>query len=356
MIAVIADDITGAAEMAGIARCLGLRVMLTTKPDGEVDTDVLVIASDTRSMTEQEAARESAKLGTTVGRMQGVTHIFKKTDSALRGHVTAELCALLDTTGYDRAIYLPANPSKRRIIRDGTYYVDNRPLHETDFSFDPEFPAFSSILSERFPAVGERISFADATCTRDIEEVVEECPSNTMLAGAADLFTAFLDRRYPSLQPAQEATPHVDLSDSIIICGSTQSKPVECGALTAPMPLEVYDGTASTIGWITTLSEEYAAGRSLILTMAHHHRTGHESAVYLRETMASVVAALTDIRLPREIVIEGGATAYAILSRLGWKSFEITSQIAPGVIRMSAPNGTCITMKPGSYPWGTLFA
>nr|WP_286524181.1 nucleotide-binding domain containing protein [Duncaniella freteri] len=54
-------------------------------------------------------------------------------------------------------------------------------------------------------------------------------------------------------------------------------------------------------------------------------------------------------------MIEGGATAYASLQRLGWDTFTITDEIAPGVIRMRAPNGTHVTMKPGSYPWGGLF-
>ncbi|WP_354667166.1 nucleotide-binding domain containing protein [uncultured Duncaniella sp.] len=53
--------------------------------------------------------------------------------------------------------------------------------------------------------------------------------------------------------------------------------------------------------------------------------------------------------------MEGGATAYASLQKLGWDTFTITDEIAPGVIRMRAPNGTHVTMKPGSYPWGGLF-
>ncbi|MDE7027792.1 nucleotide-binding domain containing protein [Duncaniella freteri] len=59
--------------------------------------------------------------------------------------------------------------------------------------------------------------------------------------------------------------------------------------------------------------------------------------------------------IPRELIIEGGATAYASLQKLGWDTFTITDEIAPGVIRMRAPNGTHVTMKPGSYPWGGLF-
>ena len=156
MIAVIADDITGAAEMAGIAHRLGLRVKLTMQPESASDCDVLVIATDTRSMTEEEAAAGSARVAGALGAMPEVDSLFKKTDSALRGHVVAELEAILANTGYRKALYLPANPSKGRTIRDGVYYIGGKPLHETDFSFDPEFPAFSSRLIERLPMCEEK--------------------------------------------------------------------------------------------------------------------------------------------------------------------------------------------------------
>ncbi len=93
----------------------------------------------------------------------------------------------------------------------------------------------------------------------------------------------------------------------------------------------------------------------MILAIRDRHRIGKESAIYLRETMAETVRGLTDIHTPRELIIEGGATAYASLQKLGWDTFTITDEIAPGVIRMRAPNGTHVTMKPGSYPWGGLF-
>ena len=157
---VIADDITGAAEMAGIAHQHGLSVRLSIAGSLCCDrgtaerTDVLVIATDTRSMTEEEAVNETLRITSQLSPL--TSHLFKKTDSALRGHVVAELSALMQTTGYQRAIYLPANPSKGRIIRNGCYYIKEVrgeksevrevPIHETAFSYDPEFPAKTSVL------------------------------------------------------------------------------------------------------------------------------------------------------------------------------------------------------------------
>ena len=45
----------------------------------------------------------------------------------------------------------------------------------------------------------------------------------------------------------------------------------------------------------------------------------------------------------------------ATLNALGWHDFQIERQVAPGVVQMSATNGTLVTLKPGSYPWGELF-
>ncbi|WP_289741574.1 four-carbon acid sugar kinase family protein [uncultured Duncaniella sp.] len=356
MIAVIADDITGAAEMAGIAHRLGLRVKLTMQPESASDCDVLVIATDTRSMTEEEAAAGSARVAGALGAMPDVDSLFKKTDSALRGHVVAELEAILANTGYRKALYLPANPSKGRTIRDGVYYIGGKPLHETDFSFDPEFPAFSSRLIERLPMCEEKkITCADAESENDVAKAVETAADDILLAGAADMFTAFLRRKFPACRETSDCLCAFNLADSLIICGSTQSKPIDCGIATSYMPTEVYDEKTSADGWTARLVKDYNDSHAMIIAVRDRHRTGKHIAVYLRETMARISHALVSCHRPAELVIEGGATAFAIINRLGWNSFTITEEIAPGVIRMQADNGTHVTMKPGSYPWGNLF-
>ena len=134
---VIADDITGAAEMAGIAFSQGQQVSLVCGSPlccDNIAAQTTVIATDTRSMTEAEAVAEThrilckAECGVAnPSHLSPLTpHLFKKTDSALRGHVVAELSILMQTTDYERAIYLPANPSKGRIIRGGIYYIRKR--------------------------------------------------------------------------------------------------------------------------------------------------------------------------------------------------------------------------------------
>ena len=419
---VIADDITGAAEIAGIAFSKGqeVRLLCGCPAAGEpgpvccdaIATTTTVIATDTRSMSEAEAAAETRCLSVAFGSPEGKELLFKKTDSALRGHVVAELTALLEVTGYERAVYLPANPSKGRTIRHGVYYINNVPIHETAFSYDPEFPARTSVLEERFPdAKAKGIVMPDAESEEDIRKVIAQYnDGKTLFAGAADLFSALLSvsRDEPTGIESREVIgmgcseqtgigclamdifnrPHPtpvglrEKNSTLILCGSTQSKPLELGIPIAQMPREVYDGEQGADYWYSHLPSslipqfstlnphpsslipvpEPVEGHpsSLILTIPHTHRTGKEVAVHLRTVMAEMAKRLVNA-LNKEgtaeglhLIIEGGATAWATLQALGWTQFQIVHQVAPGVVQMRAQCGALVTLKPGSYPWGGL--
>ena len=369
---VIADDITGAAEIAGIAFARGAEVRLICGRDNATySTDITtVIATDTRSMGEAEAAAETKRIvshsllftllppkGRSVARNN--SSLFKKNDSALRGHVVAELTALMEVTGYERAVYLPANPSKGRVIRNGIYYINNIPIHETDFSFDPEFPARTSVLRERFPNAEEKgIIMPDAENEEDIRNIIAEYDDGkTIFAGAADLFSAMIGVGCGRLEEpiARRPIPIIQNKNStLILCGSTQSKTLDLGIPVAPMPQEIYDGSDDLSLWDTTAYEQEQ--HSLILSIPHTHRTGKEVAVHLRTVMAEKARQLVAEHCPDQLIIEGGATAWATLQALGCTEFTITAQLAPGVVQMSATTGTLVTLKPGSYPWGTILS
>ena len=364
---VIADDITGAAEIAGIAFEAGEDVRLVCG-SGTVAGETTVIATDTRSMSETDAAAETRRIASSFLISHSSFLIFKKTDSALRGHVVAELEALMKATGYQRCVYLPANPSKGRIIRGGVYYireviserqeVREVPIAETAFSYDPEFPAKTSALKERFPDASDKgILMPDAESLEDIRRVVAAYnDGQTLFAGAADLFSVVLETTHSTPLTSQ---PSCSLSlgegwgevSTLILCGSTQSKPLDLGIPVSPMPLAVYDGSDDISLWDSTA---YNTTHSLILTMPFTHRTGKEAAVHLRKVMACKVKELVEAHQPEHLIIEGGATAWAALQELGWTQFDIARQMAPGVVQMRAANGTLVTLKPGSYPWGGL--
>ena len=367
--------------MAGIAFSQGQQVRLLCGRSVCCDSvaakqtaGVTVIATDTRSMTEEEAVAETrhialpSSLEGNVGRL-----LFKKTDSALRGHVVAELSTLMHLLGYQRAVYLPANPSKGRIIRDGIYYINGQPIHHTDFSFDPEFPATTSVLSERFPdAEAHGILMPDAESQEDIQQVIADYDDGqTLFAGAADLFEAYLEvrgqRSYPNhgdgsadpfcFSKLNNQNHPLDPKplNTLFLCGSTQSKPLDLGIPVTEMPLDIYDGSTAIASWQEESATLYAKAGSLMITIPHHHRTGKDIAIHLREMTASLIQHLVAQRQPLQLIIEGGASAFATLQRLGWSELEMVAQLAPGIIKTKAPNGTFVIMKPGSYPWGSLW-
>lgn len=359
---VIADDITGAAEIAGIAFSKGQEVCLLCNSSVNCDSvavnGTIVIATDTRSMSKAEAVAETRHIIRPLYlEGNGGRILFKKTDSALRGHVVAELTALMAATGYQRAVYLPANPTKGRIIKNGVYYINYVPIHETAFSYDPEFPAKTSVLKERFPdAQASGIIMPDAENEEDIRKVIQQHnDGKTLFAGAADLFSGMIGMGCGRLKKsiAHHTSDITHQTSTLILCGSTQSKALDLGIPVAPMPREIYDGSDDLSLWDTSA---YAEQHSLILSIPHTHRTGKEVAVHLRTMMAKKARQLVAEHCPDHLMIEGGATAWATLQSLGWTDFTITAQLAPGIVQMRAANGTLVTLKPGSYPWDAMIS
>lgn len=352
---VIADDITGAAEIAGIAFAHGEDVRLVCG-DVIATNGISVVATDTRSMSEADAVAETRRIASRL--LPHDSFLFKKTDSALRGHVVAELSALMQTTGYRRAVYVPANPSKGRVISNGIYYVHHVPIADTDFSFDPEFPAYTSTLEERFPdASAKGILMPDVENLDDIRRIIFQYNDGyTLFAGAADLFANLLETGFSeesvSLRKPSTSVPSIDTGlSTLILCGSTQSKAIDCGIAASGMPEEVYNGSDDISSWDFST---YETTHSLILTIPFSHRTGHEAAHHLRTMMALMAKRLVTLHCPAHLIIEGGATAWATLQALGWTQFDIVAQHAPGIVTMRTPAKTLVTIKPGSYPWGKI--
>jgi hypothetical protein len=55
----------------------------------------------------------------------------------------------------------------------------------------------------------------------------------------------------------------------------------------------------------------------------------------------------------KEVLIEGGSTAYSIVQKIGWQSFIPTEELEQGIVRMQVKEMTDLhlTIKPGSYEW-----
>ena len=375
-IIVIADDITGAAEIAGIANSAGLKTKLVMAGNDITGgllcdkhlNDVVIFATDTRQMPEQDAVNEIEKLTSLCvgGRKCGKDFIlFKKTDSALRGHIMEECNAIIRNSFYNKVLLLPQNPSKGRIVRGGKDYINNVPLNETLFANDPEFPTKTADV--------RGYGITDAENEGDIIKLVEAADKKTLFAGGADLFKVVIGNVLKNVEtlPTVAKSDSIDLADLpkfLMVCGSTQStnvveKPlcrqydvVECN-----MPEDVFLGKAGSEAWLSELLSKYPQ-RNLALTINYPSQGGRDFAIRLRKTMAEVVKGLLQDNTVTQagkvsprifIIIEGGATAFEILSTLGWNTFNVEKEHFPGVVELSNHDARII-LKPGSYPWKGL--
>ena len=110
LLLILADDFTGALDTGVQFAACGIptRVVVGEQVDFAAnDAAVLVVDTETRHLPAAEAYAVIAKL-TREAMSAGVFSIYKKTDSALRGNIGAELSALLKTSGERQLSFLPA--------------------------------------------------------------------------------------------------------------------------------------------------------------------------------------------------------------------------------------------------------
>src|SRR5688572_7435672 len=155
-IIVIADDLSGAAELAGIAFAHGLSAEVQRRFDPNCDAQVIAIDTNSRSLSSAQASSRVQKVAEQVA-AASPAWIFKKVDSVLRGNLAAEIAAILSVTGLARAVLIPANPTRGRTIGGGRYFVNGVPLDQTAFASDPEHPRQSSDVNALLGLKNDRL-------------------------------------------------------------------------------------------------------------------------------------------------------------------------------------------------------
>ena len=84
---------------------------------------------------------------------------------------------------------------------------------------------------------------------------------------------------------------------------------------------------------------------------------GRNYAVRLREIMALAAVEVLHTGLYHTVVVEGGATAFAILHHARLTSFKVEGELSPGVVALCTTwkeKPLRLILKPGSYAWGTI--
>lgn len=376
MIVVIADDVTGAAELAGIGLRYGLKVEMSTAVN-ETDTELLVMATDTRSMKEVDAIAEIKKVTNEVMLLKPEL-IFKKIDSVLRGHVIAELKEQLKMVGLNKALVVAANPLLGRTIRDGKYFYNDDPIHLSSFSNDPEFAIKNSDVFKMLRTDDKTVQLKKITddisqdgifigevkSGEDLQFWASRYEKNILPAGGAGFFSAILETLGIKKGEEKKVLPG-EAQTTLFVCGSTFNKSREAikeikrkEGPVSYMPEavirsgenddEIYQVWSSEIVSIIQVN-----GKAIISIDPESINKIDISAVMLREKTAIVVKKVFEQETVHELFIEGGSTAAAIIRELGFETFMPVEELAPGVVRMRVKerDDLHITVKPGSYQW-----
>jgi len=147
---VIADDLTGACDTGVQFARKGIPVLVVTGITCEstalsTDYQVVVINTESRHLKAEEAGRRVERV-VELGIAAGMSHFYKKTDSTMRGNIGSELEALMVASGHNILPFIPALPKLGRTTCEGFQYIDDRPVHESDFAGDPLDPIAASFI------------------------------------------------------------------------------------------------------------------------------------------------------------------------------------------------------------------
>lgn len=159
---IIADDFTGALD-TGVqfaARGAETRVVTDlTYKYADTDAEVLVMVAETRHLSPEQAYDVVFRVARTAWEA-GVSYIYKKTDSALRGNIGSELSALMKACDVEALPFIPAFPKMNRVTIGGVHYVNGLPVAESVFGKDP----FEPVMDSSVEAIIARQSGTPVVC------------------------------------------------------------------------------------------------------------------------------------------------------------------------------------------------
>ena len=370
---------TGAAELGAVAARRGLRADIVDATTARVSTDVLIFDTDSRSCEPAVAERRAGEAANYL-RSQGARWIYKKTDSVLRGPITAEVAAVMRSLQLRRTLFVPANPSRGRIIRRGRYLVNDVPLNETDFRYDPEHPRTSaevlellpsspslsiSVLEWPGPLPESGIAVGAVETPAHVAAWATKLSDDTLPAGGVEFFEALMIARGAGSKSLPTVTSRrASVEQQLFVCGSISEScrhfaeaAARRGVPVFPLPESV--ARAAEIperDFLALVQRVVAALRKhsqAILHVGLPLATGREQAKTYGNQLVRVAAAVLNGAPVGQVCAEGGATAAALVRRMAWSPLRVLAEIGPGVALLGVESdGTHqLLVKPGSYTW-----
>ncbi len=383
----IADDFTGATDLANMLVRGGMRAVQTigvpasdTTTTAGLEADALIVALKSRTIPAHEAVAQSLAALEWL-RAQGCRQFLFKYcstfDSTDKGNIGPVADALLDALGEDFTIACPAFPENGRTIFRGNLFVGDVLLSESGMQNHPLTPmtdpnlvrvlqrqtkskvgliAYDVIakgpqaVRDRIAVLrkeGVRMAIADAVSDADLYVLGEACADLKLITGGSGIALG-LPNNFRAANLLTEADHASDLpkieGKSVVLAGSASKATNEQVAeWRASKPSFRIDPLALSRGEpVVEKAVEFAAkhGDETVLIYATstpdevkavQKELGVDQAGHLVEqALASIASGLREMGV-RKFVIAGGETSGAVVQALGVKSLRIGAQIDPGV-------------------------
>lgn len=408
-IAAIADDFTGATDLASMLARGGLRTELVLgRPEQDlapIAVDALVIALKSRTAPVAEAVADSLaswQWAAAGGARRCYVKYCSTFDSTPEGNIGPVAEALMDALGASQTVYTPAFPENGRSIYMGKLFVGDRLLSETGMRTHPLTPMTESDLCRvlapqlsagaqaglvRWPIVrqgpaavaaalealasdGVGHVVVDALDQGDLDalaEVVRDWPLVTAGSGLA----LSLGRLLAGADPAPARLPEIG-GPTVLLSGSCSDATnaqvarwlADGGSTIRIDPMALATGDAD---YAAPMADAVARGPALLTATAGAEAVkavqatlGTDRAATLIETaLARVASHLLDQGV-RRFIVAGGETSGAVASALGVRQMAVGPSIAPGVpwcvgrARDGAP--VALALKSGNFGRETFFA
>lgn len=414
----IADDYTGASDLANALASNGLRVVQTIGvPDDALalpEVDAVVVALKSRSIQAAEAVRLSLGAHAWLA-ARGARHILFKIcstfDSTDDGNIGPVSDALRDATGGRITLVNPGFPGTGRRVFQGHLFVHDKLLSESPLKDHPLNPMHDPNLvrllarqsaapvglvplqvveagaaavraaMEKLADGSVAAAIVDAVNDAQFEvlgEVALDQPVSTGASGLGIGIARALVRQGHGA--AHAALPWEKLPEghdrSAILAGSCSKATLEqiARAEAAGMPVLHLDIEKLAPGAETIVSEaldwakpKLAAGPVLIASSRspaevadlQNRLGGRGLGEKIEEAMAAIAEGLVKAAVGR-IVVAGGETSGAVVNRLGLQAFRIGAEIAPGVPALQVIGaqqaGLRIALKSGNFGGPDFFA
>jgi uncharacterized protein YgbK (DUF1537 family) len=379
----IADDFTGATDLANMLVRGGMRAVQTIgvpASDTKIEADALIVALKSRTIPADEAVAQSLAALEWL-RAQGCRQFLFKYcstfDSTDKGNIGPVADALLDALGEDFTIACPAFPENGRTIFRGNLFVGDVLLNESGMQNHPLTPMTDpnlvrvlqrqtkskvgliayDVIAKGPQAVrdriallrndGVRMAIADAVSDADLHVLGEACSGLLLITGGSGIALGLPNnfRAANLLTEVGHASvlPKIE-GKSVVLAGSASKATNEQVAewrATKPSfridPLALSRGEP-VVEQAVEFASKHADEPVLIYATstpdevkAVQKELGVEKAGHLVEqALASIASRLRDAGV-RKFVVAGGETSGGVVQALGVKSLRIGAQIDPGV-------------------------